>query len=212
MPCPKFLLPAEWIRSVGCWCLSGYKLWCFCVTMANFISSITVDEYSIKQPSIIVQPSGTVCYLCCWLVDIKAFGIFLYFSCPSYNFFCVVVADFICCNSHWIVYQATFDHGPTIGDSLFICLLLVNLWHLEFSYISADRMTPENWLTVDWSIRQFWQIGWWRTDHIWIMLNIYSLSTCGQADDAMLDTFFVSKLKQWCILTGDGLAIAKLFM
>ncbi len=86
------------------------------------------------------------------------------------------------------------------------------LRHLEFSYISADRLTPENWLTVDWSIRQFWQIGWWRTDHIWIMLNIYSLSTCGQADDAMLDTFFVSKLKQWCILTGDGLAIAKLFM
>lgn len=132
--------------------------------MTNFISSITVDEYSIKQPSIIVQPSGTVCYLCCWLVDIKAFGIFLYFSCPSNNFFCVVMADFICCNSHWIVYQATFDHGPTIGDSLFICLLLVNLWHLEFSYISADRMTPgkltngrlvyqailTNWLMEDW--------------------------------------------------------------
>lgn len=141
-PCPMFLFPAEWIRNVGCWCLSGYKLWCFCVTMANFISSITVDEYSIKQPSIIVQPSGTVCYLCCWLVDIKAFGIFLYFSCPSNNFFCVVMADFICCNSHWIVYQATFDHGPTIGDSLFICLLLVGwlvygIWNFLIFQLTA---------------------------------------------------------------------------
>lgn len=128
-----------------------------------------------------------VCYVCRWLVNIKAFGIFLYFSWPNYNFFCVMVADFISCNSRWIVYQATLDHGPTIGDSL-LCRSVVS-WltfrHLEFSYISAGLhwMTTENLPRVDWSIRQFWQIGWWRTNHIWIMLNIYCLSVNKQRPD-----------------------------
>lgn len=98
----------------------------------------------------------------------------------SYNFFCVTMADCISCNSHWIVHQATLDHCPTIGDIQFVMSVVgwSTLRHLEFSYISAGLhwMTTENWPRVDWSIRQFWQIGWWRTDHIWIMLNIYCLS------------------------------------
>lgn len=51
--------------------------------------------------------------------------------------------------------------------------LFLNVGRLKLMW---HRLTTKNQLKVNWSIRQFWQLGWLTTDRIRITLNINRLS------------------------------------
>lgn len=51
--------------------------------------------------------------------------------------------------------------------------LFLNVGRLKLMW---HRLTTKNRLKVNWSIRQFWQLGWLTTDRIRITLNINRLS------------------------------------